>query len=82
MKFADIGFGNLVSVERIVSVVDPDSLPVKTMIGSAREQGLLIDATRGRKTAGVLVADSGHVILSYYTPQRLVAAMAGGEENE
>ncbi len=72
MKMIDIGFGNRLVAERIISVVHPASSPVKTMIGLAREQGLLIDATQGRKTESVIVTDSGHVVLSYLTPDRIV----------
>ncbi len=71
MKMIDIGFGNRLVAERIVSVVHPASAPVKTLIGLAREQGVLIDATQGRKTESVIVTDSGHLVLSYFTPDRI-----------
>lgn len=64
MKLINIGFGNLVSDIRIVSVVTPDSAPVKRLVQDAREGGMLIDATYGRKTKSVIVTDSGHVVLS------------------
>lgn len=72
MEWIDIGFGNRLVAERIISVVHPASSPVKAMIGLAREQGMLIDATQGRKTESVIVTDSGHVVLSYLTPDRIV----------
>ena len=72
MDFIDIGFGNRLVAQRIISVVHPASSPVKAMIGLAREQGMLIDATQGRKTESVIVTDSGHVVLSYFTPDRIV----------
>lgn len=84
MQLIDIGFGNRIAADRMVAVVSPDSMPVKRMIGEAREQGLLIDATQGRKTAGVIVTDSCHVVLSYLTPQRIEEAVIAtqGEKHE
>ena len=79
MKLISVGFGNFVSDMRIVSVVLPESAPVKRLIQEARDEGLLIDATYGRKTKSVIVADSGHIILSALTPEA-VAAKAGDEE--
>ena len=64
MQLINIGFGNVVSARRVISLIKPDSAPVKRMIQEAREQGMLIDATYGRKTASVLIMDSGHVVLS------------------
>ncbi len=82
MVFADIGFGNCLAVHRMVSVVHPDSMPIKRLISEAREQGLLIDATQGRKTEGVIVTDSGHVVLSYYSPQRILDAVQTAKQQE
>ena len=79
MKLISVGFGNFVSDMRIVSVVLPESAPVKRLIQEARDEGMLIDATYGRKTKSVIVADSGHIILSALTPET-VAAKAGDEE--
>ena len=79
MKLISVGFGNFVSDMRIVSVVLPESAPVKRLIQEARDEGTLIDATYGRKTKSVIVADSGHIILSALTPEA-VAAKAGEEE--
>ena len=64
MKLLNIGFGNAVVLERIISIISPDSAPVKRMITDARDRGILIDATYGRKTRAVIVTDSGHIILS------------------
>lgn len=64
MKLLNIGFGNAVSMERIIAIISPDSAPVKRMIQDARDRGILIDATYGRKTRTVVVTDSGHIILS------------------
>ena len=64
MELVSIGFGALVSAGRLVALVAPDSAPVKRLMGGARDRGLLIDATFGRKTAAVLIMDSDHVVLS------------------
>lgn len=64
MKLVNIGFGNIVSAGRVIAVVSPESAPVKRIITEAREKGLLIDATYGRRTRSVIVCDSDHVILS------------------
>ena len=71
MKLIGIGFGNLVSAQRILSVVSPESAPIKRMIQDVRERGLLIDASFGRSTRSVIIMDSGHVILSALTPDTL-----------
>ena len=64
MKLINIGFGNMVSVDRIVSIVSPESAPIKRLIQESKEKGTLIDATHGRRTRAVIVTDSEHVILS------------------
>lgn len=64
MKLVNIGFGNMVSAQRVIAIVSPDSAPVKRLGQEARERGMLIDASFGRKTQAVLVMDSGHVIWS------------------
>ena len=71
MKLIGIGFGNLVSAERIISIVSPESAPIKRMIQDVRERGALIDASFGRSTKSVLIMDSGNVILSALTPETL-----------
>ena len=71
MQFINIGFGNLVSVQRIIAVVSPDSAPVKRLVQESRDRGMLIDATYGRKTASVLIMDSDHVVLSALAAERL-----------
>lgn len=65
MKLVNIGFGNMISCDRIVSVVSPDSAPIKRLIQEAKESGDLIDATQGRKTKSVIVTDSELLVLSY-----------------
>lgn len=71
MKLISIGFGNLVSAERIVSIVSPESAPIKRLVQEVREKGLLIDASFGRSTKSVLFMDSGNVILSALSPETL-----------
>jgi hypothetical protein len=79
MKLVNIGFGNMVSPQRLISVIGPDSAPVKRMIQEARESGCLIDATYGRRTRAVLIMDSGHIVLSALQPETVSARMAGKE---
>ena len=69
IKLINIGFGNIVSAGRIVAIVSPESAPIKRVISEARERGILIDATYGRRTRAVIVADSGHIILSAVQPE-------------
>ena len=64
MKFINIGYGNMVAVERIVTLVSPDSAPIKRLIQDAKDDGRVIDVTCGRKTRAVVITDSEHVILS------------------
>ena len=71
MQFINIGFGNLISAQRLIAVVSPDSAPVKRLVQEARGRGMLIDATYGRKTASVLIMDSDHVVLSALAAERL-----------
>ena len=80
MKLISIGFGNLVSAERILSIVSPESAPIKRMIQDARERGLLIDASFGRSTKSVLTMDSGNVILSALPPETVAARCADNKE--
>ena len=64
MKFLNIGYGNMVAVERIVTIVSPDSAPIKRLIQDAKDEGRVIDVTCGRKTRAVIITDSEHVILA------------------
>ena len=75
MKLLAIGFGNLIAAERLITVVSPESAPIKRMIQDVRERGMLIDASFGRSTRSVLVMDSGHVILSALPPETLGARL-------
>ena len=73
IKMINIGFGNIVSANRIIAVISPESAPVKRIISEARDKGLLIDATYGRKTRAVIVTDSCHVILSAIQPETVAS---------
>lgn len=79
MRLVNIGFGNLISAQRLISIVGPDSAPVKRMIQDAREAGNLIDATYGRRTRAVLVMDSAHIILSALQPETVAGRISGKE---
>ena len=81
MKLLNIGFGNLISVGRLIAVVGPDSAPTKRMIQEARERGVLIDASYGRKTRAVLIMDNDHVVLSALTPEVLSNRLQGTTES-
>ena len=71
MKLVNIGSGNMISAERIVTILTPESAPIKRIISDAKEQGILIDATLGRKTKTVIVTDSHHIILCYLPYEKL-----------
>ncbi|MBQ6895278.1 MAG: DUF370 domain-containing protein [Clostridia bacterium] len=75
MKLTNIGFGNIVSSDRIIAVISPESAPVKRIITEAREKGLLIDATYGRKTKSVIICDSEHIILSGIVTEVIVSRL-------
>jgi regulator of extracellular matrix RemA (YlzA/DUF370 family) len=69
MKLINIGFGNMVSADRLVAIVSPESAPIKRIIQEAKERGMLIDATYGRRTRAVIFTDSDHIILSAVQPE-------------
>jgi regulator of extracellular matrix RemA (YlzA/DUF370 family) len=69
IRFINIGFGNIVSANRMIAIVSPDSAPIKRIIQEARDGGRLIDATYGRRTRAVIIMDSEHVILSAVQPE-------------
>ena len=82
MKLVNIGFGSMVATGRMLSVLSPDSAPIKRMIQEARERGMLIDASYGRKTKSVILMDTDHVILSALTPETLTARMTGQQVDQ
>lgn len=81
MKLLSIGFGNYVSPEHIISVLSPDSAPIKRMISEVREKGMLVDASFGRSTKSVIVTDSGHVVLSALAPEQIEEKYEEGKPN-
>ena len=82
MKLINIGFGNMVSANRLVAIVSPESAPIKRIIQDAKDRGTLIDATYGRRTRAVLVTDSDHVILSAVQPETVANRLDDDDEEE
>ena len=77
MRLVNIGFGNIVSANRIVAIVSPESAPIKRIIQEARDRAMLVDATYGRRTRAVIITDSGHVILSAVQPETVAHRLVG-----
>ncbi len=82
MKLINIGFGNLVSADRLVAIVSPDSAPIKRIIQEAKEKGTLIDATHGRRTRAVIITDSDLIILTYLQSETVAARLTDTELDE
>ena len=80
MVLVNIGFGSMVAAGRLLAIVAPDSAPIKRVIQEARDRGMLIDASYGRKTKSVLLMDTDHVILSAVSPETITARVMGREE--
>lgn len=80
MKLINIGYGSMVSARRLVALVSPDSAPIKRMVQEAREKGMLIDASYGRRTKTVLVMDSDHIILSALPQESIAGRFEDGEK--
>lgn len=81
MQLINIGFGNAVSAGKVVAVVSPESAPIKRLGQEAKERGMLIDASFGRKTKAVLIMDSGHVVWSALTPDLISSRFTEHEEH-
>lgn len=79
MKLINIGFGSMVAAGRVLSILAPDSAPIKRVMQEAKDRGMLIDASYGRKTKSVILMDTDHVILSALTPETLTARWSGSE---
>lgn len=79
IKLINIGFGNIVSANRIIAIVSPESAPIKRIITEARDRGMLIDATYGRRTRAVIITDSDHVILSAVQPETVAHRLVSKE---
>ncbi len=88
MQILNIGFGNVVSADKIVSIINPEAAPIKRMIQEAKDAKTAIDATCGRRTRAVIVMDSGHIVLSALQPETLSARLdkdiinKGDEQND
>lgn len=78
-RLVHIGFGNMVVADRVVTIIQPSSAPMKRLKEEAKESGRLIDATQGRKTRAILITDSNHVILSAIQPETIVHRFDGDE---
>lgn len=84
MRLINIGFGNMVAAGRLVAIVSPESAPIKRIIQEAKDRGMLIDATYGRRTRAVLITDSDHVVLSAVQPETVANRMSednGGDSD-
>ena len=81
MKLINIGFGNMVSANRLVAIVSPESAPIKRIIQDAKEKGTLIDATYGRRTKAVLIMDNDHLILSALQPETVAGRLSGEKDD-
>lgn len=75
MQLINIGFGNIVSANRIISIVSPESAPIKRIVQEAKDKGTAVDATYGRRTRAVIIMDSGHVILSAVQPETVAGRL-------
>lgn len=82
MTLISVGFGNLISAERLITILNPESSPIKRLVHLAKEKGTLIDASCGRKTQSVLIMDSGHVILSALTAETILNKFFKNEDNK
>ena len=82
MKLINIGFGNMVSAGRLIAIVSPDSAPIERMVQEARDRGVLIDATYGRRTRAVLIMDNDHLVLSALQTETVANRLAGEREGD
>jgi len=82
IKLINIGFGNIVSANRLVAIVSPESAPIKRIIQEARDRGMLIDATYGRRTRAVIITDSDHIILSAVQPETVAHRLVDREADD
>lgn len=81
IRLINIGFGNIVSANRLIAIVSPESAPIKRIIQEARQKGNLIDATYGRRTRAVVITDSDHVILSAVQPETVAHRLTDKESD-
>ena len=81
MQLINIGFGNIVSANRIIAIISPESAPIKRMVQEAKDTKMAVDATYGRRTRAVLIMDSGHIILSAVQPETVAGRLDKDETN-
>ena len=82
MKLINIGFGNMVSANRIVAIVSPESAPIKRVVREAEDKGVLVNATYGRRSRAVIVMDSGHIVLSSVQPETVANRISEKDDSE
>jgi regulator of extracellular matrix RemA (YlzA/DUF370 family) len=80
LRMLNVGYGNVVAAPRVVSVVSPQSAPMKRLREQAEKRGKLIDATQGRRTRSILILDTDHIVLSAVNPETILARLASGED--
>lgn len=81
MRFINVGYGNLIAVERIITLTSPDSAPIKRLVQDAKDAGRVIDASCGRKTRAVIITDSDHVILSALQAETIASRLEGNADS-
>ena len=81
-KLIHIGFGNIVNIQKIIAIVSPEAAPVKRMVQKAKESGMAIDATHGRKTKSVLIMENSQVVLSALLPETIAGRAMGKDESD
>ena len=81
MRLIGIGFGSMIAAQRVLAIVEPDSAPIKRVVQEARDRGMLIDATYGRRTRAVIVTDSDHIILSAVQPITVAHRLDGTDDS-
>ncbi len=81
MQLINIGFGNMVSANRIIAIVSPESAPIKRIVQVAKDEGMAVDATYGRRTRAVIIMDSGHVVLSAVQPETVAGRLDKDDVN-
>ncbi|MFW5985266.1 MAG: extracellular matrix/biofilm regulator RemA [Halanaerobiaceae bacterium] len=82
VRLINIGFGNFIAANRVITVVSPESAPIKRIIQESRDSGMLVDATYGRRTRAVIVTDSDHVVLSAIQPETVSHRLENDDEEE
>lgn len=82
MQLINIGYGNMLSASKVVTIVSPEAAPVKRLVQNARDRHMLVDASCGRKTKSVIVMESGHIVLAAISPETLAHRVSGTDGNE